>query len=176
MLALAPLIRGPWVIVGDFNLIRYPFEKNNSNFDRGLAALFNSLIRDMGWFDLPLHDRHFTWTNGQASPVLAWLDRVFFNSDWNSLFPDSSLTSLSRPTSDHHPLLVRASTTIPKPSNFCFENSWLLDPFFLPSVLDSWVGRGAPRNGALDLAACIKSFRAAAKVWKKRAPVHPTPR
>jgi hypothetical protein len=89
MIALAPLVDGPWISLGDYNLIRYPSEKNNDNFDRGLAAEFNLLIRDMGWFELDLRDRRFTWTNGQEVPVLARLDRAFFNASWNSTFPMS---------------------------------------------------------------------------------------
>jgi exonuclease III len=35
---------GPWLVVGDFNLIRFPHEKNNDNFNRPLAEKFNNLI------------------------------------------------------------------------------------------------------------------------------------
>jgi hypothetical protein len=125
------------------------------------------MIHELSWGELPLTDRLYTWTNRRASPVLARLDRNFFNSDWDSVFPNSSLCSLSRPTSDHHPLLISASTTIPNPSHFRFENSWLLDPTFLPTTLASWPSRGPARNAALDLAASIKRYRTAAKVWKK---------
>jgi hypothetical protein len=102
-------------MVGDFNLIRYPHEKNNDNFDRNLAALFNGLIRDVGWFKLPLSDRLFPWSNQQENPVLAWLDRAFFNSAWNDMFPNLALSSLPWPVSDHHPLVVAAATSISNP-------------------------------------------------------------
>jgi endonuclease/exonuclease/phosphatase family metal-dependent hydrolase len=72
------------------------------------------MIHSMALFELPLLDRLFTWTNGQDEPTLARLDRVFFNHAWNDCFPTSFLTSLSRPTSDHVPLVVTASTKIPK--------------------------------------------------------------
>jgi exonuclease III len=79
MVALRPLVTGAWLIAGDFNLIRYPSEKNNNRFNVTLAALFNDLIHSMGWFELPLLDRRFTWSNMQDVPTLARLDRVFFN-------------------------------------------------------------------------------------------------
>jgi hypothetical protein len=123
MVSLHDQVRGPWLVVGDFNLIRYPHEKNNDNFDRNLAALFNGLIRDVGWFELPLSDRLFTWSNQQENPVLARLDRAFFNSAWNDTIPNLALSSLPRPVSDHHPLVVAAATSIPNPSLFRFENS-----------------------------------------------------
>jgi hypothetical protein len=60
MLVLSSAIDGPWLVLSDFNLIRYPEEKNNDNFDRSVAEAFNSLIRDAGWFELDLRDRRFT--------------------------------------------------------------------------------------------------------------------
>jgi hypothetical protein len=164
---LAPTIQGAWLIIGDFNLIRYSHEKNSNNFDRALSATFNAMIQSLAWFELPLLDRRFTWTNGQENPVLARLDRAFFNNDWDLVFPDSALTSLPRPTSDHHPLMIMASTTIPNPSHFRFENSWLLDPTFLPTTLARWSSGLPARDAALDLAASVKRFRSAAKVWKR---------
>jgi exonuclease III len=118
MLLVPPSVVGPWLCVGDFNLLRCPADKNNSNFDRNLAATFNSLIRDMAWGELPLLDRLYTWTNNQNPPVLARLDQVFIDNTWSGVFPHSFLTSLPRPTSDHVPLLVTASTSIPRPPLF----------------------------------------------------------
>jgi exonuclease III len=164
---LVPSVSGPWIILGYFNLIRLPSEKNNNNFSRALAGAFNAMIHSKALFELPLLDRLFTWTNGQDEPTLARLDRVFFNHAWNDCFPASSLTSLSRPTSDHVPLVVTASTKIPKSACFCFENSWLLDPDFLPTTIPHWNHAVPARNAAAVLAAKVKLFCFAAKVWKK---------
>jgi hypothetical protein len=164
---MAASMTGAWIVIGDFNLIRFPNEKNNVSFDYGLAATFNALIHDLAWFELPLHDRLYTWTNNQEVPVLARLDRLFFNSNWNSLFPNSHLSSLPRPISDHNPIVVSAGTSIPTSPIFRFENSWLLDPLFLQTTLPGWGFQGASHGAVHDLAACIKGFRAAAKVWKK---------
>jgi hypothetical protein len=128
-----------------------------------LRPLTLSLIRDAGWFELGLRDRRFTWTNGQENPVLALLDRALFNNAWNTTFHASSLASLPRPTSDHHPLAVTTTTTIPGSSHFRFENAWLSNPDFLPSTLWHWSSQGSSRNAILDLATCIKRFCAAAK-------------
>jgi hypothetical protein len=65
MLALLPLISGSWIILGDFNLIRHPSEKNNVNFNQTLVDAFNAMINAMALFELPLLDRRFTWSNGQ---------------------------------------------------------------------------------------------------------------
>jgi hypothetical protein len=132
------LFSGPWIIAGDFNLVRDPIDKNNGVFDLNLSTVFNDSIRSLALFELLLLDRLFTWLNKRASHILARLDRVFFNQAWNLVLPNSSLSSLSRPSFDHVPLLVTASTAIPRPATFRFENSELLDPLFLPSTLPSW--------------------------------------
>jgi exonuclease III len=101
--ALGPLFPIPWLVVGDFNLLRDPSDKNNSNFDLALASAFNDSIRTLALFELPLLDRLYTWSNKRDDPVLARLDRALFNQAWNVALPNSSLTSLPRPTSDQVP-------------------------------------------------------------------------
>ncbi|KAE8799887.1 hypothetical protein D1007_24767 [Hordeum vulgare] len=128
MMSLVPSIHGAWLVVGDFNLIRHPCEKNNDRFDVGRASVFNSLINAMAWFELPLMDRRFTWSNKRDPPTLERLDRAFFDSNRDSLFPDSALASQPMATSDHFPLVVSVSTPIPSAGLFFIENSWLLDP------------------------------------------------
>jgi hypothetical protein len=174
MVSLTAVVSGPWLIIGDNNLIRVRAEKNNNNFNRALADAFNAMIHAMALFELPLLDRLFTWTNGQENPILARLDRAFFNHEWNSSFPVSSLTSLPRPTSDHVPLVVTVSTKIPCNPCFQFENAWLLDASFLPSTIPHWNRAVPARNAAAVLATKVKRFRFAAKVWKKSHRFMPT--
>lgn len=168
LLEVSRQIAGPWIVLGDFNIIRFPHEKNNTRFDASRATVFNSLINSLALHELALADRLFTWTNKHDPPTLARLDRVFFDSAWDAAFLDSSLSSRPRPTSDHVPLVVCASTRIPSSSRFFFENVWLLDPRFLPSTLPSWTNSGRGSCVAGCLAVRKKRFRAAAKVWKKQ--------
>jgi hypothetical protein len=158
MLALAAAVSGPWLVIGDFNLIPYPSDKNNANFDRSLAAAFNSLIRDSAWMELPLRDRLYIWTNTQAVPVLARLDRAFFNSDWDSAFPNSHLSSLPRPVSDHHPIMVSTGTTIPTPPTSALKTLGSLIPCSLP--LPCLVGTygGLAEGRSLTLLPASKGF------------------
>nr|XP_020167362.2 uncharacterized protein LOC109752860 [Aegilops tauschii subsp. strangulata] len=167
LMSVAAGITGPWLVLGDFNLIRFPHEKNNNRFDASRAAVFNSLVNSLALHELALLDRLFTWTNRRDPPTLARLDHVFFDHAWDVAFPDSCLSSRRRPTSDHVPLVVEAATRIPSSSRFFFENSWLRDPQFLPSTLPSWSNTGAGRCAVGCLAARKKRFRAAAKVWKR---------
>lgn len=83
-----------------------------------------------------LLDRLFTWSNKRDNPVLARLDRVFFNGDLEVAIPNTTLTSLPHATSDHTPLLVTMDTSIPKTRCFRLENAWLHDSSFLPALTD----------------------------------------
>lgn len=67
---IAPPNSEPCLIVGDFNLIRYPHEKNNNNFHAQEAAAFNDAINSLALIELPLLDRRFTWSNNRENPVL----------------------------------------------------------------------------------------------------------
>lgn len=69
----------PWIIMGDFNLIRTAADKNNNNFNRAEAAGFNDAIDNIGQLEIPLTDWSYTWSNNRSHPTLVRLDRVFVN-------------------------------------------------------------------------------------------------
>ncbi|TVU18766.1 hypothetical protein EJB05_34879, partial [Eragrostis curvula] len=77
--ALSLSFQGPWTIVGDFNLVCGAEDKSNAYLNHSLCSAFNSAIDAMALLELPLLDRLFTWSNKCANPILARLDRAFFN-------------------------------------------------------------------------------------------------
>jgi hypothetical protein len=66
-----------WLIVGDFNLIRGPHNRNKPGGNVQDMLLFNEVISAQGWIELPLHGRKYTWSNKQSSPLLERLDWFF---------------------------------------------------------------------------------------------------
>jgi len=58
-----------WLIVGDFNLIRRPDDRNRDGADPNEMFLLNEAINNLGLIELPLHGRQFTWTNKQFPPL-----------------------------------------------------------------------------------------------------------
>ncbi|CAO1939972.1 unnamed protein product [Urochloa humidicola] len=168
---LAALVHGNWIVAGDFNLTRGAEDNSNGAVHQGLADAFNDTIHKLGLIDMPLLDRLFTWSNHRDNPTLARLDRVFINAEMSVCFPNSSLTSLPKPTSDHTPILLKLSTAIPKPNLFRFENGWLKHPDYLEAVLPVWRS-GGTRDAAASLVRSLKAVRGASKVWArgKRAP------
>lgn len=165
---IADSISGPWVILGDFNLLRDPSEKSNENFDATEADWFNSFINALGLQDIPLLDRLYTWSNNQASPTLCRLDRALVNLEWSQFFLDSVLSSSTRSTSDHVPIVLQASTSVPRSTTFRFNNHHLHHPDFPSLVIDSWSSVLEPAdNSAALICKQIKRVRAVVKNGKK---------
>ncbi|XP_071684919.1 uncharacterized protein [Lolium perenne] len=164
---LGPLFPIPWLLIGDFNVVRDPPDKNNDNFDLTLASAFNDSIRNLLFSSYPCWIVASRGLTSGILPSSLVSIGLFFNQAWNLALPNSSFSSLPHPTSDHVPLLVTASTTIPRASGFRFENAWLLDPLFLPTTLPSWSRPAAQVDATGDIAARLKSFRSAAKVWRR---------
>ena len=165
---IADSVHGPWVILGDFNLIRFPHERSNDNFNTQEADWFNDFINDLCLQDIPLLDRLFTWSNNQDLPTLCRLDRALVNLDWSSFFPDTTLSSSTRVTSDHVPIVLHASTSIPKPSVFRFNNHWLGSSAFPPIVVQNWESvLQHDNNAAASICLRLKRVRDAAKKWDK---------
>lgn len=168
LMQLAPPGDENWALISDFNLIRFPEDKNNDRFDHNLAGRFNDTIDNLALLELPLLDRLFTWSNKRSVPTLARLDRAFMNGAFAHLFPDTSLHAKCGPTSDHAPLLLTLPTTTPKASRFWFENCWLKHPTFLHDTLPACSNAHVPVDATGGLVGRIKAMRHAAKCWAKR--------
>ena len=63
-----------WLLVGDFNLMRSPANRNKPGGDINQMLLFNEAISALGIVELPLLGQQFTWTNKQLEPLLERLD------------------------------------------------------------------------------------------------------
>jgi exonuclease III len=161
----------PWISAGDFNMTRDPAERNNANFSIADDSLFNDSINSLALIELPLRDRQFMWSNNRGIPTLIRLDRVFINHSWNSRFPSSSLSSLTRNTSDHVPLIATISTSIPKRGSFRYEPSWALHHSFRSAISHAWTST-SHSDPTSQLVARLKMCRVSCKKWAKRKPSH----
>ena len=110
--------QGPWLVLGDFNLITNTEDKNNGNINRAMMGRFRRLINDLELRDLPLHGRKFTWSNQQDTPTLVKLDRVLCSAEWEQLFPNCLLRSEATDVSDHCPLLLGMNVIQPSKARF----------------------------------------------------------
>ncbi|XP_062198268.1 uncharacterized protein LOC133900987 [Phragmites australis] len=129
---------GPWLIIGDFNMISSSADKNNNRLNRRSMSRFCNFINDLELQDLHLFGQHYTWSNERASPTLERLDRALVSSDWDAEFLDSFLQALSLDCSDHCPLLLSTSMYTVKQWRFHFESIWIKMPGFLSVVQRGW--------------------------------------
>lgn len=125
----------PFLIGGDFNLLRFPWDKNNANFSWSRAEGFNDFIINYDLQEFQRSGARFTWSNHQLDPVRSVLDRVLISPEWDALYPRSSLVAESSIGSDHTPLLLDSglkTSVVPRPLKF--DASWLLVEGFIPLV------------------------------------------
>jgi len=155
------------MLVGDFNMVRGTQDKNSDHFDLAEANRFNELIQRLALIELPLVDRAYTWSNKRAVPTLVRLDRCFISVSWDALFPNTTMATLTRYTSDHVPLLVSVSTTIPRTHCFRFENSWLLNPSF-KNMMEQCIKDHLAALPLCSLTKRLKTCRARCRSWSKR--------
>jgi len=88
---------GPVIVGGDFNLVRFATDKNNSIINHRWADAFNNWISDWGLLELDPSNRLYTWTNNQENVVLARIDRIFVSTEWDAAFPMARVKALERP-------------------------------------------------------------------------------
>lgn len=122
----------------------------------------------IGLVELPLKGKGFTWSNMQADPLLEQLDWFFTSVNWTTEFPDTMVSPLARPTSDHVPCKVSVGTKIPRSNMFRFENFWTSHGSFYRTVQQSWDKPTAnPGNSVANLSAKFKRLRYDLKQWSK---------
>jgi exonuclease III len=115
---------GPWLIVGDFNIILSVADKNIDRLNRRLMSKFRAMLNITKMKDIKLVGRHFTWSNEQDPPTLGRLDWAICNVDWDTSFPNDQLTAISSSISDHCPLVLSCGGKIKRYSGFRFEAFW----------------------------------------------------
>lgn len=95
-----------WVILGDFNLIRWVIDRSTNSWNFPLMEGFNDLITNLQLMDIPLKNRDYRWSSKRLEPTFSRLERVFVFPEWSLNFPVVTLTALEMVTSDHVPLIL----------------------------------------------------------------------
>lgn len=134
--ALCP---GPWMLLGDFNMILRASEKNNNNINRRMMAKFRSFVDDHELKELYMHGRLYTWSNERDDPTLTKIDRVLASVDWELTYPNHLLQALSLSVSDHAPLHLSTNMHFYKVKRFRFKVFWTKLEGFEEAVREAWV-------------------------------------
>ncbi|KAG9440626.1 hypothetical protein H6P81_020791 [Aristolochia fimbriata] len=129
----------PWIVGGDFNVIRYCSEKSGGRNCLTPSMLqFNELVDELSLIEPALTGAQFTWSNGRSRPILAKLDRFFVSHEWLDMHKDIIGKVLTRSTSDHRPILIETDPESWGPPPFRFEEGWLLEENFKDKMKVWW--------------------------------------
>jgi hypothetical protein len=151
----------PWKCIGDFNAITSP--------DSFSPNLFSDFMNEFGMIDLGFNGNPFTWSNHRqdSSLIRERLDRGIANSNWIHSFPSYSITHLPAHSSDHYPLLLNSSFSVPSlPRPFRFEAFWTKDPTCGIVIEEAWSPFIAS-SPSFCLTKKLKLTKAAIKFWNK---------
>ena len=158
----------PWILNGDFNIVTREDESSSGRANRRLMNKFRHTINKLGLHDMPLAGRKFTWCNGQERTIMAKLDRVLFNNEWEGLFPISDLLPLSSNVSDHCPMLLSCSSGSIRAFRFRFENFWCKLPGFQEVGKEAWEEEVASSNPIHVLSTKLQRTAKALRSWGQR--------
>jgi hypothetical protein len=132
----------PYLLNGDFNIIRFPSEKNKVGPMHRHSGTFNAIINAYELMEIVMNGGKYTWSNNQTPPTLEKLDRFLMSKGWEDIFPRVVVRKLPRETSDHNPpILITENNTPLKHLEFKFELSWLKQPEFTDKVAEIWEKR-----------------------------------
>lgn len=133
----------PWCTIGDLNNVTSQQDKQGGEpYPTWLIDGFNEALIDAGLMDMELVEHQFTWERGRGKQdwTEVRLDRAVITQEWQNLFPMANLFNLEGSNSDHSPVFL-----VPKkrdigsgPSDFKFENAWLLEPMCQQLVSAYW--------------------------------------
>lgn len=127
----------PWMVGGDFNFIVDRIERSGgAPPDAHAMTYFASFIIDCGLIDIGVKGLPFTW---EGSNISQRLDRLLFNQKWLETFSQNEVTHGIKRCSDHRPLILCYNIlSVPKSSQFRFQDMWLLHPDFKPGIKNHW--------------------------------------
>lgn len=159
-------MKEPYILGGDFNIIRFAYEKNK-NFQRSrFSDLFNTVIHANDLREIYMAGGKYTWSNNQENPTLERLDRILMSREWENLFPTMTSYKNPREVSDHNPIILTTCGNRPKKKlEFRFELSWLNQPDFLENVDRIWKEPTRDTNSLDKVQFKLKKIKKFFKGW-----------
>ncbi|WKA04536.1 hypothetical protein VitviT2T_022566 [Vitis vinifera] len=128
---------------------------------------FAQVIDELGLIDLPLQGGDYTWSGGPNNRYWARLDRFLVTSSWLDQFSSVFQKRLSRPVSDHFPVVLEGGTVRRGPSPFRFKNMWLKVEGFQELIHSWWKGIEVRGSASFRLATKMKAVKQKHKVWNR---------
>ncbi|GKE16513.1 RNA-directed DNA polymerase, eukaryota [Tanacetum coccineum] len=156
---------GECVLMGDFNEVRFEYERYGSIFNPCGANAFNNFISSSNLVDLPMDGYSFTWSLSSATKM-SKLDRFLFSEGLLVDFPSLSVTCLDKHLSDHRPILLRELKVDYGPTPFRFFNSWTSRIGFDCMIEEAWKSyAGSDSNSMIKLKRKLQALKSCIKSW-----------
>ncbi|CAN1218975.1 Transposon TX1 uncharacterized 149 kDa protein [Linum perenne] len=133
----------PWLLLGDFNAVIAPHEKQGKHPPRNDSTnAFKDFITNNHLLDMGYRGNMFTWSNNQEGEdnVKVRLDRGLCSVAWRTLFDKAVIYHETIIGSDHAPLrleLHESNTQSRAP--FRFDERWLQEQDFSDTILNAWM-------------------------------------
>jgi hypothetical protein len=156
----------PWVLGGDFNVIRFPSERSGGRRISSAMREFSDFIFERGLMDLPLSRGICTWSNSQS-----WsrIDRFLVSPGWEARHPGVIQKRLLCPCSDHFPIVLTYGGRLGGRISFKFENMWLKEEGFVDRVRGWWSSYQFQGTPSFILVKKLKALKRDIKSWNKTA-------
>ncbi|RVX23652.1 Transposon TX1 uncharacterized 149 kDa protein [Vitis vinifera] len=165
--AIRGLWDDPWCLGGDFNITLFQHERSSQRRISSAMRRFAEFVDDLELVDLPLQGGEFTWSGGLNNQAWARLDRFLVSPSWLDQFSGITQGRLSRPTSDHFPIVLEGGGIRRGLTPFRFENMWLKVEGFNDIVKTWWQGIEVRGSASYRLAVKMKEIKKKLKVWNK---------
>ena len=159
----------PYLIGGDFNIMRRLEDKSSGVFDFKWPNLFNAVIESLDLKEIVMSGHQYTWAVPGDNPIFEKLDRVLASTDWEDKFPLSTVEPRDRDISDHTPLVLNtgASTHQIDRRHFKFERGWLIRDSFYDMVAKIWQSETTGRTPLERWQNKLRRLRQHLRGWAK---------
>ncbi|XP_022031142.1 uncharacterized protein LOC110932091 [Helianthus annuus] len=157
---------GWWVILGDFNSVRFRNERKNSKFNPTSDNNLNNFIFSADVREYSMRGRCFTCYTKKGNKQ-SKINRILLCNDFFSKWPEACLRALPRLHSDHSPLLLTVVNKCYGPKPFRVFDSWFDREGFKEEVskaIESFNGEGLPDV----LCSKLKHIRGIIKKWRDK--------
>ncbi|GKD68638.1 reverse transcriptase [Tanacetum coccineum] len=132
---------GPFLLIGDFNLIGGIIDKQGGSVNVSRIDEFQEFMYASELIEILFKSTAYTWDNKRngGENVRERIDRALGNATLFEAFPYQSLTHLPLIGSDHSPLTYKTCSSPKKHrKSFKFKSMWTLEESCEEAIRESW--------------------------------------
>jgi hypothetical protein len=157
----------PFIIGGNFNIMRKLEDKSSGDFDNKWPSLFNVVIEYLDLREIVMTGHQYTWAGSGGNPTYEKLDRVLVSTEWEINFPLAKVEARDRNISDHTQLVVSTGTSTHQSGNrpFRFERGWFLKEGFYDMVANIWRSENSRSSPLQRWQSKIRGLRQHLRGW-----------